>query len=68
MYCVCKLFTRDCTTYLTQIGINQHSKSFKMHSPQRFMQFGLPFKVCCAFAEILQTARKIMSLSTIPLL
>ena len=45
MYCVCKLFTCDCTTYLTQIGINQHSKSFKMHSPQRFMQFGLPFKV-----------------------
>ena len=32
-------------THLTQIGINQHSKSFKMHSPQRFMQFGLPFKV-----------------------
>ena len=45
MYCACKLFTCDCTTHLTQIGINQHSKSFKMHSPQRFMQFGLPFKV-----------------------
>ena len=45
MYCVCKLFTCDCRTHLTQIGINQHSKSFKMHSPQRFMQFGLPFKV-----------------------